>query len=229
MMDYEIDYDKMFRDVALSRVSIDRLERLHDPVEQEIRSVYRYMESRVDTDEDQFDDFGDELEQIEDLLGIAFVAAQVYLTTVRTSMVRLSKDLRKPPGVLGDDKAYTIFDYVDDEGLVNPIEPKSGLRFVRVVNAVANYWKHQDEWPTRLMPVQLDNKDEAMARHWDTSKVSHKNQSDTIRIVTSIGMQPGDLNMQVAASALGISDLWDLSPLRKVLEDWACSVLKTTS
>lgn len=223
-MDYKIDYDKMFRYGARSRVSVDRLARLHAPFEQEIRSICRYIGSCEDADEGWFDDFGDEQEQIEDLLGIAFVAAQAYLTTVRTSMAWLSKALQNPSGFLDDNKPSAIFDYVDNEGLVNPIEPKSGVRFVKVVNAVANYWKHHDEWPEQLVPVQLDGVGEVMARRWDTSKVQRKDRLEMFTIVNSIGMQPGDLNMQAAASALGVSELWDLSPLRKALENWGHSV-----
>jgi len=105
-----MNYGEMFRWVVQNQVSIDRLERLHGPFEQEIRSICRYIESCIDADEDLFD-FGDEQEQIEDLLGIAFIATQTYITTVRTSMVGLSKALRKPLGFLGDDKAYAIFSY----------------------------------------------------------------------------------------------------------------------
>jgi len=113
-------------------------------------------------------------------------------------------------------------------GLVNPIDPKSGQPFVKVVNAVANYWKHHDDWPKQYVREQLKGVGEVAACRWDTSKINDRDRK-TMEIVTSIGMRPDGLNMQAAASALGISELWDLSPLRKVLEDWVRSLLEATS
>ena len=93
------------------------------------------------------------------------------------------------------------------------------------MNAVANYWKHHDEWPERVDQARSIEFGETPVPHWDTSKVN-KGEQKTIELVTAIGMWPNrSINMQVAADALGIAELWDLSPLRKNLDDWARCLL----
>jgi hypothetical protein len=180
------------------------------------------MESWEGVDDYPFD-FEDEWEQIEDLMGMAFVAAQTHLTNVRTSMMQLSKSLQKrrsaPQEFITHPKAFDLFDHD------NPIEPKSGRSYVRVVNAAANYWKHHDEWPVKYVSVQWEDGDEVLVRRWDIDKANNDTQK-TMEIVTAIGMRPGESNMQCAASTLGIFDLWDLSPLRKTLKDWGECLLR---
>lgn len=204
---------------------IGQLGQLHEPIERSIRSMYEDTESITYDEAYPYDsDFGDEQERIEDLLGVAFVAAQVYLTTVRTSMLRRSEILQKrkgsPLSFITDPKAYDIFN------CDNPTEPKSQQSYVRVVNAVANYWKHHDEWPERVDQARSIEFGETPVPRWDISKVN-KGAQTTIELVTAIEMWPNrSINMQVAADALGIVELWDLSPLRKNLDDWARCLLK---
>ena len=210
-----------------SRAWIGQLEQLHEAIERSIRSICEDTES-IDYDEDYpYDlDFGDKQEQIEGLLGIAFVAAQVYLTTVRTSMLRASELSQKKKGsplsfiTNANNGGYSIYD------CDNPVEPKSGCPYIKVVNAVANYWKHHDEWSELLDMAQWIEFDETPVPRWDTSAAKSGGRK-TIEIVTAIGMWPNrSINMQVAAGTLGIAELSDLSPLRKNLYDWARCLLK---
>jgi hypothetical protein len=222
-MDYDV---RSLRDIQ-SRAWIGQLEQLHEAIERSIRSIDEDTESITYDEDYPYDlDFGDEQEQIEGLLGVAFVAAQVYLTTVRTSMLRASELSQKKKGsplsfiTDPNNGGYSIFD------CDNPVEPKSGRRYIIVVNAVANYWKHHDEWSERLDMAQGREFGETLLPRWDTSAVK-SGERKTIEIVTAIGMWPNrSINMQVAALTLGIAELWDLSPLRKSLDDWARCLLK---
>jgi hypothetical protein len=96
----------MLLDLTRSRMAIDRLERLHNSIEQEIRSISENIDSILD-DGEFYALIQDECEQIEELLGIAFVIAQGYLTSVRTALAQASVFLQKRMG--------TPLTFVDNE------------------------------------------------------------------------------------------------------------------
>jgi hypothetical protein len=148
-------------------------------------------------------------------------------------MVTLSKSLANSRcrgiAFVTDDDAFNLFGLTDVEAFDNPLKPKSKSNCpISVVNAVANYWKHHDEWLEKYVPVPLEDGNEVLERCWDIDKEKKSSTRDTIEIVRAIGMRPGGPNMQCAASALGIpiSSLWDLSPLRKTLKDWGECLLR---
>lgn len=66
------------------------------------------------------------------------------------------------------------------------------------MNAVANYWKHHDEWPEKYVPAHWPGVGEVRERRWDIAN-ANKDTQKTIEIVTAIGMRPDGLNMQAAA------------------------------
>lgn len=202
--------NRMILEGIRSRMETSRLERLHFSIESEIRSISEYVNSLPDDAES--DAFAqDECEQIEDLLGIAFVVAQTYLTSVRTALVRASSYLRKPLSFIGNGEGHSLY------ALENPIEPISGRPSIEVVNAIANYWKHHEEWQVQW-PKLVDNLWES---YWDNSKGS-KGTKKAIEIAHAIGMRPSSSgNMRVAVSTLGVSKLYDLAPLRHILKNWA--------
>lgn len=83
---------------------------------------------------------------------------------------------------------------------------------MQVVNAVANYWKHHDEWMTASVML----KNNGFGLEWDTSTMK-SSEKQTVEIVESIGMEASSTgNIRTAAKAIGITDSFnDLSPLRE--------------
>ena len=75
-----------------------------------------------------------QLEHIENILGIAFVVAQAYIsgTVEDINKVRQSNGKREK----GKMEYYTD----DDEPL------PSGISRILLINSIANYYKHHDEW-----------------------------------------------------------------------------------
>ena len=86
---------------------------------------------------------------------------------------------------------------------------------IEAIDAVANYWKHSEEWSTsevkrgrRLVPV------------WD-AELKPGVQGRTIQIVTGLGLRPGSTgNLRQAAEALGV-EYDNLAPIRTTLHEWA--------
>ena len=83
------------------------------------------------------------------------------------------------------------------------ITNNSNLSQIVVIEATANYFKHQYKWPNC----------------WNTIESSGV-QATTIRIAKSIGMVPGDLtvNMERSLKDLGISD--DLELIVNIVSAW---------
>lgn len=109
------------------------------------------------------------------LIGNAFVLAQVAIAQAVAIFKKLRKHCRNF-GVFPNEKEAIL--KFEAETTLN-----SGLSEMIVIESVANYFKHQHEWP----------------EDWDES-VAKKIQKNNLHIVKNIGMTPGDLtdNMMVA-------------------------------
>jgi hypothetical protein len=79
-------------------------------------------------------DAGFQVEHAESLFGIAFITAQTYILGV----VEDVNDIRESNG---KNKIKKIDYYKDDH---NPLS--SGVSRILLINTIANYYKHQDEW-----------------------------------------------------------------------------------
>jgi hypothetical protein len=197
------------------------LDNLLSAVEQEIASSSRRIDDASRSGDEWFHEAvtDTECDRIEQLLGWAFVAAQTFITTVRSRLCRLSQvceeDIGKPLSFVTSVKAYEVLKMAD-KTLKVPLYTE-----LEVINAVANYWKHQEEWPTRMEP-----KGENLDRVWDQEQMVHNNEKRTAEIITSIGMSPSSTgNLRTAVEAFGIDSSYeDLSPIRDRLRTWAESL-----
>jgi len=199
------------------------LERMHHAIERELRGVSKlfrkagakasleYQEALID----------EGCERIEELLGMAFAVAQSSITTVRTGISSASaiceSNLGQRLSIAPDAKAYGTFQ----------LGPKFGsgpYTAAEVINAVANYWKHHEDWPTVEQP-----RAGRIATLWDKNG-RRGNEQKTVAIVMSIGLAYGSSgNLRTAAEALGIREPYEnLSPIRDVLRRWAQDVYDKT-
>lgn len=137
----------------------------------------------------------DENNRIEQLLGWAFLAAQIYITTVR-------------------ERVKVLSDACHEARIMN--------MEIERINAIANYWKHREEWPA--CPPRKGKKEVKLM--WNHAKMKPI-QKKTAEIVESIGMSPSSSgNLFIAAKAFGVTEFEDLSPLRNKLHGWARSLLE---
>jgi hypothetical protein len=194
----------------------ETLDHLHSPIEQEIAAASQRIEEATRKVEDEYRDavIDDECARVEELLGLAFVAAQTFMTGVRSSIATLSKacesDFSHPLAFVSDPKAFCVFDTGE------PLQAGSTHTTIRAINAITNYWKHQDDWPTRE-----EIKNHRCVAVWDSANM-RDNEKNTVEIVASIGMAPlSSGNLRTAVEMLGVTDYGDLSPVRQKLKDWA--------
>lgn len=197
----------------------DTLERLHAAVEREIVLASPRIKQAARSGDQWYLDAvtDDECDRIEELLGLAFVAAQTFITRVRCRIASLSDgckhELGRPLSFVGDSKAYGVLKIGD------AMPGKSAYTEIETINAVANYWKHQEDWPTRL-----EERDDYLASVWDTAQM-RSNEKRTVEIVASIGMSPSSTgNLRMAAQTLDITSYENLSPVREKLRRWADAI-----
>ena len=204
-------------------VEDETLDKLFSVVEQEIASSSRRIESASHSGDEWFLEVvtDDECEYIEQLLGWAFVAAQTFITTVRSRFVRLSdiykKDTRSPLSFVASVEPRQVLKLAD------PMRNNPKYTEIEVIWAIANYWKHQEEWPTRIEP-----RGEWRECIWDHKQMS-KGQKETMEIVAGIGMSASSTggNLRRAYEAFGLASSYgDLSPIRDKLRNWAHSLHK---
>ncbi len=204
--------------VALIRVSGARetLEALHRAIEVEIaKCVKAIEEAHASGNQDSADAITDEeCDQIEQLLGLAFVVAQSFITTGRARWAMAARVCSKQYGV-----NFSFSIGPNGFGLLreSPLLPCcSEYTVVEAINAVANYWKHVDEWPTTLVA-----NGERMKSIWVVDS-THNQAKRTTEIAMALGMSPGSTgNLRQAASRLGVTKYNRLSAIRNALFDWA--------
>jgi hypothetical protein len=94
-----------------------------------LRSIRRRLAK-----EDSFDGLS-ALEYVEPLLGLGFVAAQTYALGTVSDLNKIREVHGKTP--LNKHECYKC----------DPIALEGEVKRMEVIHAIANYFKHQDEWP----------------------------------------------------------------------------------
>ena len=124
-------------------------------------------------------------DHIEQLLGLAFVSAQIFITTITSGLKRLSdkweqweQNVGRPLIHVDIPKGSTYRKELMK--LANPILNETNYHEIEVINAIADCWKHQEEWPTCKEPQEG-------YIVWDEKKMKGT-QKTTHEIVTSINM-----------------------------------------
>jgi hypothetical protein len=192
-LDINSDLDEMLRPIGDAiRSSIETIEEA-DKLEK--------LERIWTTDE--------ECESIESWLGLAFVAAQTYLTRVISHCRRLHdwhEHQTKSRVLLGTNGAK--------HGILAAATPKvrsTSYTAVEAINAFANYFKHRDEWP------------------FDWTQLQGDNEKQTATIIKAFGARSGSTGnlRQGYASILGDKIPFnEVARLSGIVRDWARS-LKT--
>lgn len=102
----------------------------------------------------------DEVNVIEDLLGIAYVACQTYITKVVSDIKWLHKSSDKSNPACMFKTTSDSKDSILSFG--SQVIPSVGYTKVQIIDAFANYFKHRDEWSVDWH--ELDPKSEKTAK-----------------------------------------------------------------
>lgn len=197
----------------------ETLERLHRSIESEITESIKRIDEAGASSNDDFSEAVAEEEclAIEELLGLAFVAAQSFINAIRTELVAVarvySQDFGKALSFAPDPK-------IDALKLAPPLAAIN-VSIVEAINAAANYWKHSEEWP-----LSEETAGGRIREIWNVSSLKGI-QKTTVEIAIAFGLEPNSSgNMRTAAKALGIVEYDDLSPIRQGLINWAAVLLE---
>ena len=190
--------------------SENRLRRLHAPLEEAIRGVTLSLEGIPPDDEDGFPGWETVLDEgtryLEDLLGMAFTAAQTQIKAVEATARSLSTELHKDHqrGVENVQKQLLDRGYRLD----------NGVAAIKFANAVADFWKHRDQWDG-------DAWSWIEGRPEDVGKKANSVTARTGIYLRDSGLSAGDIGqMPKLARFFGITDYADLDPLRKAVHYW---------
>jgi hypothetical protein len=193
-------------------------ERVHKAIEKEIaRGQSRLERLRESGNTEAFEAFADEeCDQIEELLGIAFVASQAFINRVWNQVHDLNETCLRDYGrPLPSLASWQEVLQVEGSRLAG-----SSITNIEAIYAVGNYWKHSEEWPT--CEVAADGRRRYV---WDTSKM-RPIQKPTAEVVLEMGLRFGSTgNLRTAARTLGVSDCSDLGTIRRTLDSWAKQLL----
>jgi hypothetical protein len=202
------------------------LERIHRALEKEIaRGSRRLDASRGAMPEVYHSMVDEESEQTEELLGIAFVACQSYISRVWTEVQAFNKVCAEEFGSVLP--ALASFQQVLKIAKVKVA--RSRLTKAEAVFAAGNFWKHSDGWATRNQGILRKNKTRWTRLVWDAKKIRKRPEAKhTYDAVYALGMRHGFTgNLRHVAKRLGVRRFEDLRPIRQALSAWAEALLTT--
>jgi hypothetical protein len=142
-----------------------------------------------------------EIEIIEGLLGAAYVVCQTRVTAIAQAALHCRAR------IIADGLAFTSFGDKDYE--VRRRGPRFNGQFsqIELLWALANYFKHRDEWPSDVW-----SNPQGLARH-------------TVAVLLPAGLQPcSNGNLRTGAEALGMPEYADTTVLENTIRKWADEV-----
>lgn len=142
----------------------------------------------------------EECEIIENLLGAAYVVCQIQITSITNRALLFRSDLQsKGFHAFGDRKE-------DVRSLGLPL-PEHNVTAIEALWALANYFKHREEWPPR---------------DWNDLRGL---QGKTARPILELGLQKGSSgNLRAGAKALGNSSFSDMSAFIDHIDTWGFEI-----
>jgi hypothetical protein len=161
----------------------------------EIAELIRASAKLCDTAHQDFEE--DEVNYIEELLGLSFVLLQAKIR-------RVSEAAKASPLALSDARA-----------IGDPYK-STGKSLVELIRAVSNYYKHRDEWDAELWENKKAGEDE---------RNQLRQSRNTRRIVKKAGIErSSNGNMRTAYEFFEIDWASDCTPLADKVQKWANAV-----
>lgn len=181
-----------------------QLERLLAPIAQELTANRRYFEAlEVPENNEERGIFeshlDDKCEEVEGLLSVAFVIAQTHITQVASRALRLlesAKDAGSPLQGVPTTR----------DGLLRTcslIAKNTEFTEIQVINAFANYFKHNEEW----------------VGSWEGMK--NKQAQSTAKVMTSAGATQGSTGtFRTGSEALGNGTYDNVGIFVGIIREW---------
>jgi hypothetical protein len=136
---------------------------------------------------------------IENMIGTAFVLCQTFITLIVSEIWKLHETCKS----ISISLTTTTQNKNDILVYSSPQIGKSGVTPIQVMNAMANYFKHHEEW------------------HGSWAKPSSKQMADTVTILQAIEIGEGSITAnRYAIKILGVADGHSLDDLNTGLTKW---------
>lgn len=189
---------------ALGNTRLDVVEQCLMPISRSIEQSAKRIESAEDSGIQDYLDavIDDETFLIENLLGIAFVICQHYITFIISNVKRMHDMASRSSTSLTTTSE-------NKKDILRFGEHIDGSEFTKVqlIDALANYFKHQDEWKGA----------------WEKLKGKQK---DTASILQSAGVKQFSTGQfRDGARTLGNETYSNFAPVLSVLKDWGDNVM----
>lgn len=187
-------------EISLLHPVLTSLQAVLADTDKQIDSLSEELEKAEGNEQWAIDSFiQDQAEFYHEMLGIAFIAAQVEITRAVAEVRELRelaerKGLKKLATTTEDKKDIMRYGFTD-QAKPSPIE---------VIDAAANFQKHSDEWPT----------------DWDVTPPRNPNAANTVKVLLALGIKPRDFVIDACARHLGINKPADLLRLQDHLASW---------
>jgi hypothetical protein len=206
-------------------VTDDALDRIHHALEAEIaRGERRLQKAEQEGNRETYEWLvDDECDQVEELLGIAFVAAQPFVNRIRTHLVSINSACQE------DFQGRQLSFFGSGRKTSDLLKrgdsvPGKAISLVEAIYAVGNFWKHSDEWPRCEQKT-----DKHIGQVWDRTRMKDV-QKTTFDVIMTLGLVLGSTgNLRTAAKAIGIKKYSDLAPIRQALLAWTQEIFETAT
>jgi hypothetical protein len=141
----------------------------------------------------------EECDLVEELLGTAFITCQTQITSITSQALNLRQE-----ALNADEIAFSAFDGTKEglRSLGDPLDPPATASRVDMIWALANYFKHRDEW------------------HVDWSKLDRQAKR-TAEVVKQVGLRTCCTgNLRRGAEALGNPNYTELWVFADIIDKW---------
>jgi hypothetical protein len=184
----------------------ETLVRILTPLGQAIEICHQRTEGLTEGNDTAYIDLiiDNETEAVENLLGTAFISCQTFITNIVSEIILIHKNHNKlnPKNKLkttGDTRLEIL-------SFGEKLNNNSKYTSVQIIDAVANYYKHRDEW----------------SFNW--GNLSGKS-AKTAEIIMSVGASTGCTgNLRMASRVLGNPNYIDTFEFYKIIYRWCINL-----
>ena len=190
-------------------VEDDTVTRLIDDLASSIRHSEEICD-QASKNGDQDELCADEVDYIEDLIGISFVVLQTKIRRVSSRAVSLNEEL-----VAFGLNTIASFETQRTALALGDKYGDTGATLVELAWDIGNYFKHRDEWPPEVWDEEVEGE-----------KNPIKNTRKTRKSVERVGIVWNSThNMRTACEFLGVTPYSSCAKLAEAVQHWANDVL----
>lgn len=204
----KINFVKLHLHLLRYTAEADELRAVLEALSKAIEASQRRMKEALGSKQEKYIEYVSDTESdlVENLLGAAFIVCQVQITSIAQRAIDARAEILKsacPEFNEFGDKKWGVMLKGEQFG-------RSSYSKVCVLNSLANYFKHRDEWEPKL----------------DWTMLKSRGSRNTALVIEAAGLKPGSTgNLRNGAESLGLGGYHQLSILTDIIGSWAENIL----